>query len=189
MTAQQQPPGTTPGTAGQESSLLRRIRSGDFVISTVLLVVFAATFLGAQDWPYDAKIFPILISSVGMALALLKMALSLRPPRTPATAGRRLGDVELTDEDDEEDEALEYIFETASRTDWVRVLSWAGGFFLVFFLIGAIPAILAFTVLYLLFEARTTLWIAVAYAAALGGLLYAAREILNILLPAGILFQ
>ncbi|RZU31003.1 hypothetical protein [Blastococcus saxobsidens] len=164
--------------------------SADFLMAGVLLVIFAAAFIGAQQWPFDAKIFPMIVSGVGMTLALVKMVLALRPPRAPAaTTGHALAGVELTDEDDEADEALEYVFETASRVDWLRVLAWAGGFFVAFFLVGAIPSVLAFTVLYLLFEARTSWIVAVGYALVLGGTLFAAQELLDILLPGGVLLS
>jgi hypothetical protein len=194
MTSEQHPATTAPATptapTAQRPSLLRRLGSGDFVVSAVLLVVFAAAFLGAREWSFDAKIFPMIVSGVGMVLALLKMGLSLRParpeiaPSAPTVAG-----VELTDEDEEADQELEYVFQRASRADWVRVLSWTAAFFLSMFLVGAIPTILVFTVLYLRFEARASWLVAVVYAALLAGLLYAAQEALHILLPGGVLFS
>jgi hypothetical protein len=176
-------------TSAERPSLLRRLRSGDFIISTVLLVVFVAAFLGAREWPFDAKVFPMIVSGIGIALALLKMGLSLRPARAEvAPTAHTVAGVELTDEDAEADQELEYVFQRASRMDWVRALSWAGAFFLGLFLVGAIPTILVFTVLYLRFEARTSWVVSVVYAAVLGGLLFAAQELLHILLPSGVLF-
>jgi hypothetical protein len=190
MTAEQQPATAEPGTAAEKTSLLHRVRSADFILSAVLFGVFAAAFVGAQDWPFDAKIFPMIISGIGMVLALGKMAVTLRPPRVKvAPTVHRVAGVELKDEDEDADEELEYVFERATRTDWVRVLSWAGGFFLAFFLVGAIPTILVFTVVYLLFEARTTWLISIIYALVLGGTLLAAQELLHILLPGGVLFS
>jgi hypothetical protein len=173
----------------ENTTLRHRVLSADFIVSGVLICVFAAAFIGAQDWPFDAKIFPLMISGVGMVLALVKMVLTLRPPRAEVgPTVPRVAGVELKDEDEDADAELEYVFERASRVDWVRALSWAGGFFLAFFLVGAIPTILVFTVLYLLFEARTTWLVSIAYAAVLGGLLFAAQELLHILLPGGVLF-
>jgi hypothetical protein len=189
MTSEQHP--ATPGTAttAPRPGLLRRLGSGDFILSAVLFVVFAAAFLGAREWPFDAKIFPMIVSGVGMALALLKMGLSLRPARAEiAQAAHTVAGVELTDEDEEADQELEYVFQRATRADWVRALSWAAAFFLGLFLVGAIPTILVFTVLYLRFEARTSWLVSVVYAALLGGVLYAAQEALDILLPSGVLF-
>ncbi len=176
--------------AGEQRSVLRRLLSADLLISSVLLAVFVAAFVGAQDWPFESRMFPVMVTSAGAVLALLKMALSLRAPRSAAPAGhRQLGGVELTDEDEEDDQALEYVFERATRAEWLRVLAWLAGFFLALLLVGATATILVFTVLYLLVEARTTVVIAVVYAALLGGALYAARELLNIALPPGILLS
>lgn len=190
MTAHQPPANVDGEPTGHKDGVLGRVVSADFIISAVLLLVFAAAFIAAQAWPFDAKIFPLIVSGLGMALALLKMVLALRPTRaTAAPVAHTVAGVELTDEDDESDEALEYIFESATRADWIRVLGWAGGFFLAFFLVGAIPAILVFTVLYLRFEARTSWLVAVVYALVVSGLLYAVQELLNILLPSGILLS
>lgn len=189
MTADEQTATAEPGTTAK-TTLLHRARNADFVLSVVLFGVFASAFVGAQDWPFDAKIFPMIISGIGMVLALGKMAVTLRPPRVKvAPTVHRVAGVELKDEDEDADEELEYVFERATRTDWVRVLSWAGGFFLAFFLVGAIPTILVFTVVYLLFEARTTWLISIIYALVLGGTLLAAQELLHILLPGGVLFS
>ena len=189
MSSEQHPAATGSPTA-ERTTVLRRLVSGDFVLSTTLLVVFAAAFLGAREWPLDAKIFPMIVSGVGMGLALLKMGLSLRPPRsTAAPTANRVGGVELTDEDEEADQELEYVFQRASRKDWLRALSWAAAFFLGLFLVGAIPTILVFGVLYLRFEARTTWLISIVYAALLGGVLFAVQELLDIILPSGVLLS
>lgn len=190
MTEEGRPTSAEGATAVRRTGALRRMGSADFLIPAALLVIFAAAYVAAQKWSFDAKVFPMIVSGVGMALALLRMAVTLRPPRPAVTrSGHAVGGVELKDEDEDSDEALEYVFETASRADWLRVLGWVAGFFLAFYLVGAIPAILAFTVLYLIFEARTTWLMAVLYALALAGTLYAAQELLQILLPRGVLFS
>jgi hypothetical protein len=189
MTVEQQPSNAEGVPAVRKHSVLSRVASADFVIAMTLLIIFACAFAGARQWPFDAKLFPMMVAGVGMVLAAVRMVLTLRPPRpTVTTVGPMVAGIELKDEDEDSDEALEYIFETASRADWLRVLSWAAGFFLAFFLVGAIPSILVFTVLYLLFEARTTWLVSAVYALLLSGMLYAARELLHILLPGGILF-
>ena len=190
MSAKGQPTNASSATPASPGSRRSRLLRGDFLLSAALLVVFVAAFLGARSWPFDAKIFPTIVSGVGVVLVLLKMVLMFRQPRvTAAPAAHSVGGVELTDEDEEADEALEYIFETASRADWARALGWGGGFFLAFLLVGAIPTVLAFTVLYLLIEARTTWLVSVLYALVLGGVLYGVQEFLAIRLPGGILFS
>jgi hypothetical protein len=167
--------------------LLQRLRSADFLISLFLLILFAAAFLAARDWPADSRLFPEMVTVTGMVLAVVKMVSALRPrPPVQAETRTRAGGVELTDEDDEADEALEYVFARASRRDWLRVLAWAAAFFLGLRIVGTVPTVLVFTVLYLLREARTTLLVAVVYAVLLAGLLYGATEALDIVLPRGI---
>ncbi len=175
-----------PG-AGAAPGLLQRLRSADFLISLFLLILFAAAFLAARDWPADSRLFPEMVTVTGMVLAVVKMVSALRPrPPVQAETRTRAGGVELTDEDDEADEALEYVFARASRRDWLRVLAWAAAFFLGLRIVGTVPTVLVFTVLYLLREARTTLLVAVVYAVLLAGLLYGATEALDIVLPRGI---
>ena len=172
----------------QQPGVLRRLLTPDFIISSVLLVVFVAGLLASRNWPADSRLFPLMVTTFGIALALLRMGLSLRRAAPAVSAERRVvGDVELTDEDDEADQALEYVFERASRRDWTRALGSVAAFFLGLLLVGIIPTILVFTVLYLLIEARTSIVVAVVYAVVLGGALYAASEILNISLPPGLL--
>jgi hypothetical protein len=190
MTSEEHPAPTAGTRTAEKRTVLQRLGSGDFVLAAVSLVVFAAAFLGAREWPFDAKIFPMIVSGVGMGLALLKMGVTLRPPRsTVAPTAHKVAGVELTDEDEESDQELEYVFQRASRQDWLRALSWAAAFFLGFFLVGAILTIPVFTVLYLRVEARTTWLISVVYAALLAGMLFAAQELLDILLPGGVLLS
>lgn len=174
----------------QRTSLLKRVLSADFLIAAVLLVVFVAAFLGAQDWPFRTRLFPVLVTSGGAALALLKMALSLRPkPQVAEPEAHRLGDVELTDEDEADDRALEYVFESASRRDWLRALGWAAVFFLGLLLFGALVTVVVFTLLYLLLEARSSVVVALVYTVVLTGILYSGQSQLNVSLPPGILFS
>jgi hypothetical protein len=170
-------------------TVLRRAKNADFIISTVLLLVFVTAFLQAQEWPLRTKMFPVMVTSVGILLALWKMLVTLLPPKAEvSTAHYKVVDVELQDEDDETEQALEYVFESASRGEWVRALAWVGGFFIGLWLVGAVPAVLAFGISYLLVEARTKLLVAVTYPGILAGMLYATQQFLNISMPPGILF-
>lgn len=166
----------------------RRLQIADFFIALGMLVVFGGAFVGAQDWPTSARLFPTMVSSVGAVLALVKMVSSLRPrAEGPRTAAHVVGEVELTDEDDEADEALEYVFEHASRSQWLRVLAWLGGFFAALWLVGAIPTVIFFGVAYLLFEAKASVPVTLAYVGILAGSLYAVQALLSIRLPPGLL--
>jgi hypothetical protein len=175
------------GGAAKADSLLRRARSADVLISVVLLVVFAAVFVGAQEWPFRTRLFPLLVAGGGMAMSVLNILVALFRSRRTAATAHSIAGVELKDEDDEEDEALEYVFESASRSDWARVLAWVGAFFVLLYLVGALFTVAAFALVYLLVEARTTVLVSVVYAAALAALLFAGRELLHMSLPAGAL--
>ena len=65
-------------------------RAGDWVIAGVLLALFVTAFVMAQDWPFRAALFPMIISVLGAVLALVKLlALALatvRSRRTPSGA-------------------------------------------------------------------------------------------------------
>lgn len=183
----------TPEPAGQELGTQpgrgwRRVLSAELVISLVLLGVFIAVYLAAQEWPTRTKLFPVIVAVAGGSLARRNVVLSLLPRRRRTAAALRIANIEITDEDEEEDQALEYVFETATRGEWIRVLAWVAGFFLALYFFGAVATIPVFTLLYLLVEARASWIVSVAYAAILGGLIYAAREALNISLPVGYLF-
>jgi hypothetical protein len=177
-----------PRSRGTRATLRRRI-GANLVISVVLLAVFIAVYVGAQEWPFRTRLFPVMVSVAGATLALVNILLVLFGPSGEAQAAHRIADVEIKDEDDEEDEALEYVFESASRREWFRVLSWVTAFFLGLYLLGAIVTIPVFTLLYLLLEARTTILVSAVYAGLLGGVVYGGREFLNITLPAGLLFS
>lgn len=174
------PEGAVPA---QRKLSVGRFVSADFIFAAILLTVFVAVFIGARDWPPSARMFPTIVSSTGIVLALAKMGLSLRSARKS-----HVQDTEPLDGDEGDGEQLEYVFAQSSKSEWARVLGWVSGFFLALVLVGAIPSILAFTVLYLRAEARTSWVVACSYGAVLGGLLIATEEFLRIFLPPGLIF-
>jgi hypothetical protein len=181
--------GAAPLEDPRRPGLLARLASADIVISSVLLAIFVAAYLGARDWPFAARLFPTMVSIAGMAFALLKIGTALLRPAKVRTdlIGPPAGDADAPDEED--DEALEYVFARASRRDWTRALGWVTGFFTSLVLIGALVTIPAFTVVYLLREAQTTLRAALVYAVVLGGILFVADNTLNMALPPGLLLD
>ena len=48
-------------------------RVGDWVIAGALLALFVGSFVLAQDWPYRAALFPMIISSAGALMAVVKL--------------------------------------------------------------------------------------------------------------------
>lgn len=65
-------------------------RAGDWVIAGVMLGLFVTAYVLAQDWPFRAALFPMIISVLGAGLALLKLAgqavATLRSRRSPQGA-------------------------------------------------------------------------------------------------------
>lgn len=51
----------------------KKPRAGDWVIAGVLLVLFGTAFVLAQDWPFRAALFPMIVSVAGGLLAVLKL--------------------------------------------------------------------------------------------------------------------
>lgn len=180
-------PADSQDGAPKGDSPLRRARSADVLISVVLLAVFTAVFIGAQEWPFRTRLFPLLVAAGGIAMSALNILVVLFRPQHKAAPVHKVAGVELKDEDEEEDEALEYVFESASKSDWARVLAWVAAFFVLLYLVGALFTVPAFALAYLLVEARTTVLVSVVYAALLGALLFAGRELLQMSLPSGAL--
>jgi hypothetical protein len=61
------------GAPVAQQPVVRRPRAGDWVIAGVLLALFVTAFLLAQDWPFRAALFPMIISVLGALLALVKL--------------------------------------------------------------------------------------------------------------------
>jgi hypothetical protein len=75
----------TPDTAGAHKP-----RAGDWVIAAALLALFVVAFVLAQDWPFRAALFPMIISTAGALMAVIKLiglaVATLRARRTPQGA-------------------------------------------------------------------------------------------------------
>jgi hypothetical protein len=169
---------------------LRRLLDADVIFSAVLFGIFLFAYLQAQDWPFRTRLFPTLVSTAGMALALLKIGTALfRRRRETIRHEHRIGDVELSDEDEEADQELEYVFARSSRAEWSAALGWVVVFFVGLYFVGAILTVLAFTVVYLLFVAKSRWWVAGAYALLLAVALYGMQSVLGVSLPPGVLFE
>ena len=60
-------------TPPQQEATAPTSRAGDWVIAGALLALFVGSFVLAQDWPYCAALFPMIISSAGALMAVLKL--------------------------------------------------------------------------------------------------------------------
>lgn len=59
--------------AGPETNAVIRPRPGEWVIAGTVLVFFLFAFVLAQEWPFRAALFPLLISSLGMGLTVVRL--------------------------------------------------------------------------------------------------------------------
>lgn len=168
-------------------------RVADIVIALVLLVVFVAAYLAAQDWPFKARLFPDLITVTGIALCAVKVVLSARQIYrrrqdgyvAPVTEQRESED---EDQDDEEDDAgLEYVFAEASPLEWITALAWITAFFVALYALGVFITVPAFAFAYLRFAGRVGWLGAGIYAAVAGGVIWFVFDyLLFVPMPAGI---
>lgn len=65
-------------------------RGGDWVIALALLALFVTSFVLAQDWPFRAALFPMIIAVAGGLVTVVKLAglavATVRSRRTPQGA-------------------------------------------------------------------------------------------------------
>ena len=60
-------------TAGAATPAAHKPRVGDWVIAAALLAVFVTAFVMAQEWPFRAALFPMIIAVFGGGLSLVKL--------------------------------------------------------------------------------------------------------------------
>jgi hypothetical protein len=85
----------TEGTGATKAPALEqtagsRPRAGDWVIAGALLALFVVSFVLAQDWPFRAALFPMIIAATGALVSVIKLlglaVATLRSRGTPRGA-------------------------------------------------------------------------------------------------------
>lgn len=86
----------TPVTEGSGASkapapaTAHQPRGGDWVIALALLALFVTSFVLAQDWPFRAALFPMIIAVAGGLVSVIKLVglavATVRSRRTPGGA-------------------------------------------------------------------------------------------------------
>ena len=150
-------------------------RRWDVVFGLVLVAIFAYAAVTALSYPEDARLLPLAVALPGVALAVLHVALSLRP-QSAAPAEPR-----------DENEPLT----TAERTRrTAQIAAWIAGIFLAIYLVGFQIAVPIAAVAYLRVMAREG-WATSAIVAALcWGLVFGIFDrVLHIPLPTGQLLR
>jgi uncharacterized membrane protein YedE/YeeE len=159
----------------------RRLPVADVVLTVGLLAVFATAFATARGWPFETGIFPLMVTALGAALAVLHLAaLLVRRPAPDAQPAGEDSEIEAVD--------VEYVFEHTGLSLWLRSLAWLAGFFVALYVVGIFVAAPVFTVLYLRFSARASWLLSAVYALVVGVVLYLSFVVfLDLPTPEGIL--
>jgi hypothetical protein len=154
---------------------------GDFVISAALLAIFIAAFLNAREWQPIAALFPKLATGIGAVLSaafLVRCVVTRREPPSavpvaesattdPVAAAR-----EAEESGSDQAESDRTFFASVSRRDWLVSLTYFAAFFIGLYVLGLYVTSLVFTVVYLKFQARSSLKLSVIYAVVLTAALY-----------------
>jgi hypothetical protein len=150
-------------------------RRADVVFGVVLVVVFAYAAVAALSYPEEARLLPLAVALPGLALAVLHVALSLRPQRAAAA--------EAPDENEPLTPA-----ERTRRT--AQIAAWIAGIFLAIYLVGFQIAVPLAAVGYLRVMAREG-WLTSAIVAGLcWGLVFGIFDrVLHVPLPTGQLLR
>jgi Tripartite tricarboxylate transporter TctB family len=172
---------TSSSASGRSpDGMVGRVRRGDAVVATALLLVFAGACALSLAWPFRTALFPRLVSATGALLAVAELAaLAIRARRVAATDQPAI--------DDKAEGSAEYVFASAGRRAWSAALAWIGGFFVALWLLGTVPTVPLFTLLYLRIAGRAS-WLAAAIYAAVAGVIVAVvfGRLLSIPMPSGV---
>ena len=153
----------------------------DLPITLGFLAVGVWVVFQALGWPFRTGVFPLIIGSLLVGLAVMKLgAFSVRVRRATTVED---GGVPAEGHAD-----LPEVFATASRGDWTVAVGWMAGFFLMWWLLGALVTVPLFAILYLLAVARRSPLLAGCYALVSWMFVYGLFDrVLHIPLPAGAL--
>jgi putative tricarboxylic transport membrane protein len=140
----------------------------------------------ARAWPFRTSVFPLLTGAILVVLSLVALGMASRRGRTreaqPPSAA------EEAREQSGLGEEIPDAFATASREEWRYAVGWMAGFFLLFWLCGALVTVPLFAVAYLTMVSRKSFMMAGIYALASWVFIYGLFvALLHIPLPAGVL--
>ncbi len=148
----------TAGTTALGMTWSRPRSNWDFAFSAVILVVFVAAFASSIAWPFSSRLFPQIITVIGVIAcfwALLGMVLR-RPQQENAPAHTGTA-ADLRDE----------LTDLARADLWKRSIAffaWALFYLGMSAVIGMLPAMAAFLFCYMRFAGGEKTWLAAAIA-------------------------
>ncbi len=157
---------------------MRVLTAMRFSFSTLLIIIFTWALIEASGFPSQARIFPFVVGSAGLTLALLTLAIDFRRFRVQGSAVG--GDAPSTASTSayEPGSPIGYVFARAGK-----YLLWMLGYLLLMFTIGLVAAAAVFVTAFLFFEAKVKLrylWIA---PIAVVGLLLTLANAVNLFWP------
>jgi hypothetical protein len=164
----------------------RRVSSqavADVLLTVLLLALFGWGFLQADQWSFQAALFPRIVTGAGFVLSALHLVqVLLRLLRGPGAAAAV---TEPEDADDADD--AEYLFRTAGARGWATALGWVAGFFILLYVAGLFITAPVFSLLYLRFAGRRTWMFSGIYGVVIGVVLYVAFDLaLGVPTPPGL---
>jgi hypothetical protein len=158
----------------------------DLVITLALIALFGWALSSSMEWSVRAALFPRMVTTFGLALALLHLVLLLVRRRSGTSADTGHGLVPISDP---EDDPLDYAFSTAGRRAWTVSLAWIAAFFVGLYVLGVFVTAPLFALAYLRVTVGSSWRLSVTYAAVVGVLLYVVFELLlTVPTPDGVLF-
>lgn len=174
------------------------VRVGEVVITLLLLAMFVFAYVHAQDWPFRTRFFPELLSTAGIAFAVIKLGgFGMQAGRyrnrmrqiaaDPVVTGDAAVITPAGTDDRVGYHSIEYAFGTAGGRAWLAALGWVATFFVSLFVLGVFITVPLFALAYLKIAGSASWLGATIYAAVAGGFLwFVFGELLAIPMPAGI---
>jgi hypothetical protein len=167
--------------------MMTRVRRGDVILTVALLTVFAGAYALSLAWPFRTALFPRLVSAAGVILALVQLAALAARARRATVVPDETAPVHRGGED-EGDHSVGYVFASAGGRAWGAALGWIAAFFVSLWLVGAVPTVPAFALLYLRVAGGASWRAAAVYAVVAGVVVFAVfGRLLSVPMPTGVL--
>lgn len=172
-------------TPWPQRALQAFIQHLDGLFILLLLPLFIYVFWASQDFRLGAKLFPMVVSALGIALIALELARRVwslwRKPALPAPDATPIASADL---------GLDS--EQSSPAGFARALlmfAWLLGFYVLIYLFGLLWATALFVPVFLIVQFRATWWTSLLLGGSLVGLIYILHLTLRLRWPPGVLLQ
>lgn len=141
----------------------------------MMVIVFAFAMYQARRWPFYARLLPLVLGFPMLALALAQLALDIRKRRGKPS-------------DRVDEEVGDEIPAPVVRRRTLSILAWLLGLFFAIWLLGFMPSVLLFTLLYLKIESEESWWFSIPLGVATLGFTFGLFQwALSLPFPPGLL--